>query len=364
MKLYCSGMQKPHRKKRFLFVRRTTPRSGGTLRAAFYSACTLILHASHGNVNVHFAQIRPAFRSAVCGTRVRAAGLSAEKTRAGRENGRGGRDFRFGRDGERKACLRTDKGAGELNILCTPSIRPRFPARRRTARAFFACRREETAFLPRTGEPTALSVRCRTDCVSLIRRRTDVRKNAARQDAPAARRFFRRVRPPSPFCRTAFGSAGAAGAAHGSSKFSKKPTLAFLCNLKTCISSRPLCAVSGAGGVVPPFCGSGSFCGHGTGGERERFYLSSTMATPAATTPPASTNTIPPAGRTIHSSTPAPKDSAQQPISFPHRTDRIPPPFQIVSSFLVYVSDVRFAIAMPAGICYNERKERKERRFR
>lgn len=65
----------------------------------------------------------------------------------------GGRDFRFGRDGERKACLRTDKGAGELNILCTPSIRPRFPARRRTARAFFACRREETAFLPRTGEP-------------------------------------------------------------------------------------------------------------------------------------------------------------------------------------------------------------------
>lgn len=137
MKLYCSGMQKPHRKKRFLFVRRTTPRSGGTLRAAFYSACTLILHASHGNVNVHFAQIRPAFRSAVCGTRVRAAGLSAEKTRAGRENGRGGRDFRFGRDGERKACLRTDKGAGELNILCTPSIRPRFPARRRTARAFF-----------------------------------------------------------------------------------------------------------------------------------------------------------------------------------------------------------------------------------
>lgn len=102
----------------------------------------------------------------------------------------GGRDFRFGRDGERKACLRTDKGAGELNILCTPSIRPRFPARRRTARAFFACRREETAFLPRTGEPTALSVRCRTDCVSLIRRRTDVRENAARQDAPAARRFF------------------------------------------------------------------------------------------------------------------------------------------------------------------------------
>lgn len=80
-------------------------------------------------------------------------GLSAEKTRAGRENGRGGRDFRFGRDGERKVCLRTDKGAGELNILCTPSIRPRFPARRRTARAFFACRREETAFLPRTGEP-------------------------------------------------------------------------------------------------------------------------------------------------------------------------------------------------------------------
>ena len=74
MKLYCSGMQKPHRKKRFLFVRRTTPRSGGTLRAAFYSACTLILHASHGNVNVHFAQIRSALRSAVCGTRVRAAG--------------------------------------------------------------------------------------------------------------------------------------------------------------------------------------------------------------------------------------------------------------------------------------------------
>ena len=94
MKLYCSGMQKPHRKKRFLFVRRTTPRSGGTLRAAFYSACTLILHASHGNVNVHFAQIRSALRSAVCGTRVRAAGaifasagtesLSAHRQRGGR----------------------------------------------------------------------------------------------------------------------------------------------------------------------------------------------------------------------------------------------------------------------------------------
>ena len=42
------------------------------------------------------------------------------------------------------------------------------------------------------------------------------------------------------------------------------------------------------------------------------------MATPAATTPPASTNTIPPAGRTIHSSTPAPKDSAQQPVSYTH----------------------------------------------
>lgn len=58
------------------------------------------------------------------------------KTRAGTGDGRGGRDFRFGRDGERKACLRTDKGAGELNILCTPLIRPRFPARRRTARFF------------------------------------------------------------------------------------------------------------------------------------------------------------------------------------------------------------------------------------
>ena len=133
MKLYCSGMQKPHRKKRFLFVRRTTPRSGGTLRAAFYSACTLILHASHGNVNVHFAQIRPAFRSAVCGTRVRAAGLSTEKRGRGRGDGRGGRDFRFGRDGERKACLHTDKGAGKSHILCTPSNRPCFflvPARR------------------------------------------------------------------------------------------------------------------------------------------------------------------------------------------------------------------------------------------
>ena len=93
MKLYCSGMQKPHRKKRFLFVRRTTPRSGGTLRAAFYSACTLILHASHGNVNVHFAQIRPALRSAVCGTRVRAAGLSAEKR--GRGAGKRARRVRF-----------------------------------------------------------------------------------------------------------------------------------------------------------------------------------------------------------------------------------------------------------------------------
>lgn len=124
MKLYCSGMQKPHRKKRFLFVRRTTPRSGGTLRAAFYSACTLILHASHGNVNVHFAQIRPAFRSAVCGTRVRAAGLSAEKTRAGR-----------------KACLRTDKGAGESHILGTPSIRPRFPAP--SNRPLFSCAGEK-----------------------------------------------------------------------------------------------------------------------------------------------------------------------------------------------------------------------------
>ena len=377
MKLYCSGMQKPHRKKRFLFVRRTTPRSGGTLRAAFYSACTLILHASHGNVNVHFAQIRPAFRSAVCGTRVRAAGLSAEKTRAGRENGRGGRDFRFGRDGERKVCLRTDKGAGELNILCTPSIRPRFPARRRTARAFFACRREETAFLPRTGEPNALSVRCRTDCVSLIRRRTDVRKNAARQDAPAARRFFRRVRPPSPFCRTAFGSAGAAGAAHGSSKFSKKPTLAFLCNLKTCISSRPLCAVSGAGGVVPPFCGSGSFCGMVQAGRENGFIC------------PARWRRRPPPHRRrarIPFRRPAePYTAGQAPHRFfrlypqqharaegqraaadqlPTPHDRIPPPFQIVSSFLVYVPDVRFAIAMPAGICYNERKERKERRFR
>ena len=51
MKLYCSGMQKPHRKTQALFVRRTTPRPGSTLRAAFYSACTLILHAFRGNVN-------------------------------------------------------------------------------------------------------------------------------------------------------------------------------------------------------------------------------------------------------------------------------------------------------------------------
>ena len=58
MKLYCSGMQKPHRKTQDLFVRRTTPRPGSTLRAAFYSACTLILHAFRGNVNVHIAQIR------------------------------------------------------------------------------------------------------------------------------------------------------------------------------------------------------------------------------------------------------------------------------------------------------------------
>ena len=142
MKLYCSGMQKPHRKKRFLFVRRTTPRSGGTLRAAFYSACTLILHASHGNVNVHFAQIRSALRSAVCGTRVRAAGLSAEKR--GRGRGERARRARFPPrvgTGERKACLRTDKGAGESHILSTPSIRPRFPAP--SNRPLFSCAGEK-----------------------------------------------------------------------------------------------------------------------------------------------------------------------------------------------------------------------------
>lgn len=156
MKLYCSGMQKPHRKKRFLFVRRTTPRSGGTLRAAFYSACTLILHASHGNVNVHFAQIRPALRSAVCGTRVRAAGLSAEKRGRGRENGRGGRDFppRRGRGNGKPVCAQTKGRANRISL-----VRRRFDRvfpRRRTARFFLvparrnrfssAYRRTERAF--------------------------------------------------------------------------------------------------------------------------------------------------------------------------------------------------------------------------
>ena len=49
--------------------------------------------------------------------------------------------------------------------------------------------------------------------------------------------LFRRVRPLLPFFRTAFGSAGAAGAARGSSKFSKTPTLAFLCIAKTRLNS-------------------------------------------------------------------------------------------------------------------------------
>lgn len=189
MKLYCSGMQKPHRKKRFLFVRRTTPRSGGTLRAAFYSACTLILHASHGNVNVHFAQIRPAFRSAVCGTRVRAAG--AIFASAGTGSGK-------------PVCAQTKERVNRISFV-----------RRRFDRVFpraveppaFLCRREETASLPRTGEPTTLFTRTVGPTAFLsCAGGQPYRKNAARQDAPAARRFFRRVRPPSPFCRTAFGS--------------------------------------------------------------------------------------------------------------------------------------------------------------
>lgn len=157
MKLYCSGMQKPHRKKRFLFVRRTTPRSGGTLRAAFYSACTFILHASHGNVNVHFAQIRPAFRSAVCGTRVRAAGLSAEKTRAGA--GKRARRARFslrqGRGAESLSAHRQRGGriaylwyaVDSTAFSRAPSNRPcffRVPARRN--RVSSAYRRTERAF--------------------------------------------------------------------------------------------------------------------------------------------------------------------------------------------------------------------------
>ena len=92
----------------------------------------------------------------------------------------------------------------------------------------FLCRREETASLPRTGEPTTLFTRTVGPTAFLsCAGGQPYRKNAARQDAPAARRFFRRVRPPSPFCRTAFGSAGAAGAAHGSSKFSKNQPLPF-----------------------------------------------------------------------------------------------------------------------------------------
>lgn len=160
MKLYCSGMQKPHRKKRFLFVRRTTPRSGGTLRAAFYSACTLILHASHGNVNVHFAQIRPALRSAVCGTRVRAAGLSAEKRGRGRgETGAAGAISRPGGDGGngKPVCAQTKGRANRISFVRRRTDRA-FP-RAVEPPAFFLCRREETASLPRTVEPTTLFTR-------------------------------------------------------------------------------------------------------------------------------------------------------------------------------------------------------------
>ena len=197
MKLYCSGMQKPHRKKRFLFVRRTTPRSGGTLRAAFYSACTLILHASHAK-------------------------------NAGGDGGTGavGAIFASAGTGSGKpVCAQTKERVNRISFV-----------RRRFDRVFpraveppaFLCRREETASLPRTGEPTTLFTRTVGPTAFLsCAGGQPYRKNAARQDAPAARRFFRRVRPPSPFCRTAFGSAGAAGAAHGSSKFSKNQPLPF-----------------------------------------------------------------------------------------------------------------------------------------
>ena len=157
MKLYCSGMQKPHRKKRFLFVRRTTPRSGGTLRAAFYSACTLILHASHGNVNVHFAQIRSALRSAVCGTRVRAAGLSTEKRGRGGKTGASGAISRLGRDGGPESLSAHRQRGGRIAypwyavdstaFSRAPSNRPcffRVPARRN--RVSSAYRRTDRAF--------------------------------------------------------------------------------------------------------------------------------------------------------------------------------------------------------------------------
>lgn len=151
------------------------------------------------------------------------------KTRAGGgKTGAAGAISRPGGDGGngKPVCAQTKGRANRISFVRRRTDRA-FP-RAVEPPAFFLCRREETASLPRTGEPTTLFTRTVGPTAFLsCAGGQPYRKNAARQDAPAARRFFRRVRPPSPFCRTAFGSAGAAGAAHGSSKFSKNQPLPF-----------------------------------------------------------------------------------------------------------------------------------------